>query len=171
MKRIFSDSLQIDTTVTPAVDPESGGPKIEGPWLWVLVPDERLDRTTDLLAKASGGTVTEQHIATTGASPSDTVGNYMWTSLKISASGNNNITDMTRPLSWNGNHRVIYGFITLEAPREQNTKMFVGSDDSVKVWLNSELVREEIVGRSASDYRGSFPVTPKTGDKYCVGRC
>ncbi len=145
------------------LDLTQGGPKIEGAWLWVLVPDEHLDRTTDLLAKASGGAVTEQHIATIGALPGDTAGDYIWTSLKISDSGGDNITDMTRPLGWNGNNRVIYGFITLDSPREQNTRMFVGSDDSVKVWLNGELVREEIVGRSASDYRGSFPVTLKQG--------
>ena len=145
------------------LDPSQGGPKIEGPWLWVLVPDERLDKSTDLLATASGGIVTEKHIATTGVSPGDAVGDYVWTSLKISDSGGNNITNMTRSLGWNGNNRVIYGFITLNSPREQNLRMFIGSDDSVKVWLNGELVREEIVGRSASDYQGSFPVTLKQG--------
>ena len=46
------------------LDPTLGGPKIEGPWLWVLLPDKHLDSTTDLLAKVSGGTITEQHIAT-----------------------------------------------------------------------------------------------------------
>ena len=163
VERIFSDPAETDTTVTPPVDPNSGGPKIVGPWLWVLVPDEHLDKNTDLLAKVSGGSVTERHIATTGVSPGDTVGDYVWTSLKISNRGNNNITDMTRSLGWNGNNRVVYGFITLNSPREQNTKMFVGSDDSVKVWLNGEIVREEIVGRSASDYRDSFPVTLKQG--------
>ena len=163
---VFNASAQNNTH--PAnqdsnLDPSQGGPKIEGPWLWVLVPDERLDKNTDLLAKVSGGTVTEQHIATAGVSPGDVVGDYVWTSLKISNRGNNNLTAMTRPLDWNGNERVIYGFISLNSPREQNTRMFVGSDDSVKVWINSELVREEIVGRSASDYRGSFPVLLKQG--------
>ena len=160
---IFRDSLQTDTTVTPTVNPNGGGPKIEGPWLWVLVPDERLDKNTDLLVKASGGTVTEQHIAMTGVLAGDSVGDYVWTSLKISDHGGNNITDMTRPIGWSGNNRVIYGFIALDAPQRQNTKMFVGSDDSVKVWLNGELVHRKIVGRSASDYRGSFPVILKQG--------
>ena len=163
---VFNASAQTDTHSANQdgnLDPSQGGPKIEGPWLWVLVPDEPLDKSTDLLAKASDGSVTEQYIATTGVSPGDTVGNYVWTSLKISNRGNNNIADMTRALGWNGNNRVIYGFITLDSPKEQNTRMFVGSDDSVKVWLNGELVREEIVGRSASDYRGSFPVLLKQG--------
>ena len=159
IERIFSDSPHTDTTVISSVDSDGGGPKIEGPWLWVLVPDERLDKTTDLLAKASGSSVTEQHIVTAGVSPGDTVGDYVWTSLKISDRGGNNITDMTRPLDWNGNNRVIYGFITLDSPQEQNTKMFVGSDDSVKVWLNGELIHKKIVGRSASDYKESVPAT------------
>ena len=152
-----------ETNDTPSVDPDGGGPKIEGPWLWVLVPDEHLDQGTDLLVKSSGGTVTEQQIATIGAALGDKVGDSVWTARRISASGNDNLTDMTRPLGWNGNDRVIYGFIALDSPRKQNTKMFVGSGDSVKVWLNGELVREEIVGRGAADYQGSFPVHLKQG--------
>ena len=168
-ERMLPALEKTETTITPPtdiddnLDPSQGGPKIEGPWLWVLVPDERLDRTTDLVAKASGGNLTEQRIATTGVTTGDTVGDYVWTSLKLSATGKNNITNMTRPLGWNGNNRVIYGFITLNSPKEQNTKMFVGSDDGVKVWLNGELVHKKIVGRSASDYKGSFPVILKQG--------
>ena len=160
-QRMLPALEKTETAETPPTDGDgrSGGPKIEGPWLWVLVPDERLDKTTDLLERASGGAVTEQQIATNGVRPGDTVGNYVWTSLRISASGNNNITNMTRPLEWNGNERVIYGFITLTSPREQDTRMFVGSDDSVKVWLNGELVHAKIKARSASDYKESFPVT------------
>ena len=39
-----------------------GGPKIEGPWLWVVFPGreiEALDSSTDLLSEMSGGKVTE----------------------------------------------------------------------------------------------------------------
>ena len=163
VESIVIDSTQPETTATPSVDPDSGGPKIEGPWLWVLVPDEHLDKNTDLLAKASGGNVTEQQIATTGALPGDTVGDYVWTSLKIPASGDNNITTMTRVLGWHGNDRVIYGFIALDCLQEQNTRMFVGSDDALKVWLNGELVHEKITRRSAKDYKESFPVTLRQG--------
>ena len=161
IESIFGDSSQSNAP-TAAVDPASGGPKIEGPWLWVLVPDERLERNTDLLAKVSGGTITAAQIATTGALRGDRVGDYAWTPLKIGNSPNN-INTMTQPLGWNGNNRVIYGTITLNSPRVQNTRMFVGSDDTVKVWLNGDLVREEIVYRAASDYQGAFPVTLKRG--------
>ena len=44
-----------------------GGPKMEGPWLWVMVPGENLDGNTDFLAEASSGAVTERQIATNGA--------------------------------------------------------------------------------------------------------
>ena len=164
-QRMLPTLEKTETTDTPRTDGDGnlGGPKIEGPWVWVLVPDQHLDKNTDLLAKVSGGAVTEKQIATNGVAPGDTVADYVWTSLKISATGGNNITTMTRDLGWNGDNRVIYGFITLDAPQEQNTKMFVGNDDSVKVWLNGELVREEIVARGASDYQGAFPVTLKQG--------
>ena len=166
----FVQSIVIDPghPITPSdedvnLDPSQGGPKIRGPWLWVLVPDEILDKSTDLLAKASGGSVTEREIATNGASLGDEVGDYVWTSLKIDSTGGNNINDMTGYLGWNGNNRVIYGSIVLDSPQEQNTRMFVGSDDSAKVWLNGELVHEKIKLRSARDYKESFPVTLRQG--------
>ena len=51
-----------------------GGRKIEGPWLWVTVPGKQLDASTDLLAQASGGTVTEKRIATHGATEGKSCG-------------------------------------------------------------------------------------------------
>ena len=166
MDREFVQSIVIDPghLIMPSdedvnVDPSQGGPKIEGPWLWVLVPDEHLDKSTDLLAKASDGRVTERDIATNGATLGNKVGDYVWTSQKIGSKGGNNINDMASFLGWNGNNRVIYGSIVLDSPREQNTKMFVGADDAVKIWLNGELVHEKITRRSAKDYRESFPVT------------
>ena len=145
------------------LDPTRGGPKIEGPWLWVLLPDEHLDSTTDLLAKVSDRSVTEEQISTTGASPGDIVGDYAWTPLKISPSAANNINGMTSAIGWNGEERVIYGAISLESPKEQHTRMFVGHDDTLKVWLNGELVHERIVYYNAYDYQRAFPVTLKQG--------
>ena len=57
-----------------------GGPKIGGPWLWVLLPDTILDSSTDLLSEASGGTVTEVDVATQGATVGKSVGDDVWTS-------------------------------------------------------------------------------------------
>ena len=170
LKRIIGTSMQTDTTGTASTDGDGnsdaeGGPKIVGPWLWVLVPGQRLDKSTDLLAKASGGTVTEQQISTIGATPGDVVGDNVWTSERISDRGGNNINDMIRALNWEKHDQatVIYGSIALNSPQEQKTRMYVGADEGVKVWLNGTLAREELDVWSAKDYRGSFPVTLKEG--------
>lgn len=148
----------------PIADPIGcPGPKIEGPWLWMLVRDASLDDSTDLLAKASGGIVTEESISTHGATIGGKIGDYQWTPLSISGTGNNNIQDMARQIKWNGNNQVIYGFVPLKSPRQQLINMYVGSDDSVKVWLNGELVHKNITSRGAADYQESFPVTLKQG--------
>ena len=64
-----------------------GGPKIEGPWLWVALPSTRLSSDTDLLAKASDGAVTETEIATQGAIVGQSVGDSVWTAYKLPPTG------------------------------------------------------------------------------------
>ena len=66
-------------------------------------------------------------------------------------------------LGGNRDDYVAYGSISLNVPRIQNTTMYVGSDDAVKVWLNGVLVHHIPVDRGASDYQDAFPVTLKKG--------
>ena len=61
-----------------------GGPKIEGPWLWVYVSGVGFSAGVDLISQASDGAVTELEIATNGAIEGEVVGEYVWTSGKIS---------------------------------------------------------------------------------------
>ncbi len=138
-----------------------GGPKIEGPWLWVMLPDTTLDSSTDLLSEASGGAVTELAVATHGAIEGESINGDVWTSRRLPPTGANNIEDMLqRPISY----AVIYGTVTLHSSREQETTMYVGSDHGLKVWLNGTLVyarlRDIGVG---DDYQDFFPVTLKQG--------
>ena len=58
---------------------------------------------------------------------------------------------------------VVYGSLTLDSPQEQNTNMFVGSSDGVKVWLNGQLVHQRLVGRNTNDYQEFFPVRLSQG--------
>ena len=145
--------------------PEAG-PKIEGPWLWVIVPGSRLDHT-DLLAKASGGAATEVKVATFGATEGKSVGDSKWRAHKLSPTGGNNLNEMTDALGWGSGSEiydhVVYGSVTLNSPRKQDTTMLVGSDDEVKVWLNGELVHYNPVTRGAGDFQDAFPVTLKQG--------
>ena len=150
------------------------GPKIEGPWVWMIAPtggnlgSQAAGSGKDWLAAASGGSVTEQHIATNGATPGAAVGNKVWTSGKLAPTGNNNIAEMVKAIGLgNGNyyieHHVAYGSLSLYSPRKQNTTMYVGSDDAVKVWLNGVLVHNNPADREAHDYQDTFSVTLKQG--------
>ena len=137
-----------------------GGPKIEGPWLWVVLPDAELDSGTDLLSEASRGTVTEVEIATHGATVGHSVGADVWTSHKLPPTGWNNIEDMLKRSIDGG---VIYGTVSLYSPQEQTTRMYVGSEDEVKVWLNGTLIYERLSHWWGNDYQDFFPVTLKQG--------
>ena len=144
----------------------AAGPKITGPWLWVILPGTWLG-SRDFLAEASGGAITEQSVATVGAKEGKSVGNSKWTEHTLSATSNNNINEMTDALGWGTGweiyDHIVYGSVSLQSPREQETTMLVGSDDAVKVWLNGELVHKALVDRGANDYQDAFPITLKRG--------
>ncbi len=154
------------------------GPKIEGPWVWMIASTERnlgpkaASSGKDWLAAASGGSVTEQQIATHGATVGDAVGNKVWTLGKIASTDGNNITEMVNAIGlgqgYDIDYHVAYGSISLDSPREQNTTMYVGSDDSVKVWLNGVLVHNNPADRWARDYQEKFSVTLKQGRNILV---
>ena len=148
-------------------------PKIRGPWLWVIVPTGDVsgaaaaDSGTDFLDQATDGTVTEQMIATHGAKRYDPVGNKRWTAGRLPPSGGNNINELVNDIGLgldNVDHHVAYGSILLNAPREQETTMFVGSSDAVKVWLNGTLVHSNAIDRDANDYQDTFSITLLAGD-------
>ena len=141
----------------------NGGPKIEGPWLWAVLPETKsaqLNSSTDLLSEASGGAVTETEIATHGAIEGKSVGASVWGSHKLPPTGR--IKDM---LKGSLPDRVIYGSISLHSPQEQDTTIYVGSNQELKVWLNGDLIhRHGTWDREASrDYTDFFPVTLQQG--------
>ena len=139
-----------------------GGPKIEGPWLWVVLPNTRLDSSKDLLSEASGGEVTETEIATHGATVGGSVGDSAWTSHKLPTAGYNNIEDMLKREIRDG---IVYGSVSLYSSREQETTMYVGGERDFKVWLNGDLIFEDHRSfRSVYDvYTDFFPVTLQQG--------
>ena len=139
-----------------------GGPKIEGPWLWVVLPEtvgETLE-STDFLSEASGGTVTEVEIATHGATAGKSVGNSVWTSHRLPPAGQDNILDMLKREIRDG---TVYGAVSLHSPRKQETTMYVGGDRGARVWLNGTLIYERLNRHHNSDYTDFFPVTIRQG--------
>ena len=163
------ETLPALTSLTRANNPgaPAAGTKIEGPWLWVIVPGRWLG-DTDFLAEASDGAATELKVATHGAKEGKAIGNSVWTSHTISATKSNNINEMTAELGWGRGQEIydhiVYGSVTLYAPSEQQTHMFVGSDDGVKVWLNGELVYQDFLAHhGVDDYQNFFSITLKQG--------
>ena len=137
-----------------------GGPKIEGPWLWVLVPDREIDSSTDLLSEASDGAVTEMEVSTHGATEGKSVGDSVWTSHRLPPSGHDNIGRMLKESIRDG---VLYGTVPLHSPRQQETTIYVGSEDESKVWLNGVLIYENFRRRDGDNYTDFFSVTLKQG--------
>ncbi len=150
----------------------SGGPKIEGPWLWITIPGELDDEgrahlsTKDLLAAASNNQVTEQEVATNGVTEGEVVGNTTWTAGRLNAEDEDNINTMLRGIGLNPPKYpayVVYGSIKFYSPQEQNTIMFLGSDMNAKVWLNGVLIRNHGGHYFDHDYHTFFPVTVNRG--------
>ena len=147
--------------------------KITGPWLWMFAPTE-VDRggpdsvDIDSLTVASGGAVTEVDVATKGAAEGDVVGNLAWALGKIADTGYDNINELVNQLGLSEgdvDDYSSYALIILESATVQpGVTMEVGSDDSIKVWLNGEVVHRNPAYRPANDFQESFTVNLKAGD-------
>ena len=62
--------------------------EIQGPWLWMVVPTDPtagggISTEIDSLADASGGSITETHIAQNGVNEGDAIGQLHWRSSEI----------------------------------------------------------------------------------------
>ena len=147
--------------------------KTTGPWLWMIAPTEPgrggADSTdVDSLANASGGNVTETDVAANGAREGDAVGNYVWTLGEISPTGDDNVNNLLNKIglsSGDVDDHSSYALITLESAMAQpDVTIRVGSDDSIKVWLNGEVVHNNPVNRGAEDFQDTFKVNLVAGD-------
>ena len=165
LERFSTETVILHSDFVNSAFPEAG-PKIVGPWLWVIVPGAGVSNA-DLLAKATKGAITEVKLSTFGATEGKPVGDSKWTAHNLAAVGGDNINEMTDALGWGSGSEVydhvVYGSLTLNSPRKQETTMLVGSGDGVKVWLNGEVVHYNPVTRGAGDFQDAFPVTLKQG--------
>ena len=165
LERFSTETSILHSDFVNSAFPEAG-PKIVGPWLWVIVPGAGVSNA-DLLAKASMGAITEVKLSTFGATEGKPVGDSKWTAHNLAAVGGDNINEMTDALGWGSGSEVydhvVYGSLTLDSPQKQETTMLVGSGDGVKVWLNGEVVHYNPVERGAGDFQDAFPVTLKQG--------
>ena len=145
--------------------PETG-PSIEGPWLWIVLPNTDRGSSKDLLSEASGGAVTEVEVATNGVTEGQPLGNDVWTFRKLPPTGWNNIAKMLGGGEGDAigiDGASIYGTVSLHSPRQQDTTLYVGSHNELKVWLNGTLIHESLRYHASAGYTDSVPVTLKQG--------
>ncbi|RKU38488.1 hypothetical protein C6496_06685 [Candidatus Poribacteria bacterium] len=158
-----------------------GGPKIEGPWLWLMLQSHWTEGTNqiDHLSKVSNGKVTEQQIATLGATDGEMIGDSVWLkgilepyNYNDSFSNSDNLRRLLLPeekvVESKSPSFEVYSTITLYSPWIQQTRIFIGAANAPrKVLLNGALVYyyEHYVGRDAYniDYQDFFPITLRKG--------
>ncbi len=165
-------SLILDISGGIADVPDENYTSIRGPWLWMIAPTEEnkggKDSThIDSLAVISANTVNEETLSKYGANEGKTVSNYAWTLGEIPPNGNINTMLVNIGMTENTNLDDItsYAFTTLVSETDQpNVMMRVASDDSVKVWLNGEVVWSNATNRVYRKHDDVFPVNLKKGD-------
>ena len=134
---------------------------IAGPWLWMIAPTEagqggQASTDIDSLSVNSGGDVTEEMVAMNGANAGDEVGDYAWTIGELPANGDINTMAVDTGMTTNAAFDDVssYGLIYLvSATAQSGVTLGVSSDDSIKVWLNGEVVHTNAVNRG----RGGTP--------------
>ncbi len=148
--------------------------RITGPWLWMIALTElnqggQASTDIDSLEEASKGRTTEEHVAQNGANEGDEVSGYRWTPGELPADGNINtlLVDIGMTDIADFNDVTSYAIIIIESDAEQrNVAMGVSSDDSIKVWLNGEVVHKNAVNRGrggANEFQDEFQVNLKEG--------
>ena len=165
-----------------------GGPNIAGPWLWLTLPIKGDDEgpLTDYVAKASNNKVTEEQIATLGASEGTVIGDRVWSLGMLEPYNPNDFHGNRRNLrrllasqgviepNIHGQHFVVYGSMTLDSPRIQQTQIFIGASNDQKVYLNGKLVHEDYTdyafGEHNAGYRTFFSITLQKGKNVLLVR-
>ena len=150
---------------------------IEGPWLWMIAKGADIDN--DQLAVASKGMVAESLVAAYGVNEGDSVGQLQWTRGRIFPEidclfwqwgcYSDNVNRVVNRIGLSNdrglNRHSAYALINIRSSRERrNVAMGVGSDDSVKVWLNGKVVHINKVDRATTGVQDLFRANLKAGD-------
>lgn len=150
--------------------------KVTGPWMWMITADSvgcGADAThVDEIDEQTGGDLTEEDVAE-GLTPKvlkvDFKSGYEWTEGSIAVSGGNNLNEMLNKIGLGPggdiqNH-CAYAIINARSKKSVNGATGrVGSDDSVKVWMNGKEVHANAVNRGAGDFLDTFNVDIKSGN-------
>ncbi len=152
--------------------------KIEGPWMWIITESPvggggAAVTDDDGIKDATKGKLTEEDVAEQGLTKKILNVKFpdklKWTEGEIAAVGGNNINDMLIKIKLGPggdvNDYCSYAVINaVSKVKKAGVEARVGSDDSVKVWMNGEEVHKNAVNRGAGDFQDTFEVDLKKGD-------
>lgn len=161
-------TLDISGDVTDMPDNHN----IRGPWLWMIAPTKQnqggsTSTDIDSLAVVSENTINEETLAKKGTSAGESVGDYAWALGELPS--NRNINAMLTHIGMTENpdldDHTAYALTTLVSPTDQpHVLMRARSDDSIKVWLNGEVVLRNATNRTVNEAIDNFWVNLKKGD-------
>ncbi|MBL8020848.1 MAG: hypothetical protein JNM27_14350 [Leptospirales bacterium] len=139
--------------------------KILGPYNWLLLPargncgGETIAQ--DQISENMPG-LSEPTIARSGKTP--LIAGRAWKQASLETAGDlNELLKRLNVGNADNARTAVYALIELKTEREQRSLMRTGSDDSIRVYLNGEIVHENPAMRGASDYQEEFPVVLKPG--------
>ena len=152
--------------------------KIEGPWMWIITESEAgqggaLATDIDGIDEATKGKLTEEDVAKEGITDKILKVKFpdklKWTEGEIAPVGGNNINDMLIKIKLGPggdvNDYCSYAVINAVSKKKlAGVEARVGSDDSVKVWMNGKEVHNNPVNRGAGDFQDTFKVNLNKGD-------
>ncbi len=154
---------------------ESSYDHIEGPWLWMIAPGGSI--VTDNLSEASDGVITEAQIAQNGVNEGDHFNDLQWTSGRLLPTtvcgiflcSSDNVINVVREIGLTNSRQLnqysAYALINIYSPRNQNSVLMgVGSDDSIKVWLNGSVVYINDTTRRTTGIQNRFHVNLNAGN-------
>lgn len=152
--------------------------KIEGPWMWIMTPSDAGQggaAATDIdgIDEATKGKLTEEDVAKEGITDNILKVKFpdklKWTEGEIAPVGGNNLNDMFNKIKLGPggdiNDYCSYAVINAVSKKKlAGVEARVGSDDSIKVWMNGEVEHTNAVNRGAQDFQDTFDVDIKKGD-------
>ena len=138
-------------------------------WLWMIAKEPEgqggaAATDVDSLAASSDEAVTEEMIAKIGASEGDQIGDYTWTLAELPQNGNLDEIATIMEVEGPFDDITAYGLITLVADKDMEVQLLGGSDDSIKAWLNGEVVINNAVNRGRSRWQEEVTVNLKQGN-------
>jgi len=148
--------------------------KINGPWSFIWFSDAQcmgngLDN--DYFSRESNGQYSESYLSRKGIKLNEKIGKRKWVIKELSLS-NNNLGNLIRSSDkkFNYSKAVVYGMLNVYSNKNQKVMMRIGSDDTVKIWVNGKVLHRNVKGRGASGFQDEFQIILNRGKNIILAK-